>query len=87
MQATETTTRPATMTNEQATDEAVLLLTRKLMRLHPAALADVMSKLPLGAREQLGAAERRADLLRDRKGIGTLAYPAVFANDDVYDLD
>lgn len=77
MQATET----RTMTTDEATDEAVLVLTRKLMRLHPEAYADVIRRLPEGAREQLGAAERRADTLRDREGIGTLAYPAVYPSD------
>lgn len=51
-------------TDTQATDEAVLLLTRKLRRLHPEAFADLMSKLPEGAREALDAADLRAETLR-----------------------
>lgn len=52
-------------TDSQATDEAVLLLTRKLRRLHREAFADLTARLPEGAREALSAAERRADVLRD----------------------
>lgn len=77
MQATET----HTMSNAEATDEAVLRLVRKLGRLHPAAWADIRSKLPQGALQQLGAAERRADVLRDRVGVDALAYPAVYPSD------
>jgi len=61
-----------TYTEQQATDEAVLLLTRKLRRLHPAACADLMAKLPDGARDALNQAEIRADRLRhydERDGI------------------
>jgi hypothetical protein len=76
------TTTTAQMTNEQATDEAVLRLIRKLGRLHPAAYADVMGRLPEGAREQLGAAERRADTLRDRHGVENLTFPDVYPSDD-----
>lgn len=52
-------------TDTQATDEAVLLLTRKLMRLHRDAYADVWAKLPDGAKRAILAAEARADVLRD----------------------
>ncbi len=51
-------------TDEQAADEALLLLTRKLRRLHPDAYADVICRLPDGAREALNAADIRADKLR-----------------------
>lgn len=51
-------------TDAQATDEAVLMLVRKLRRLHPEACADLMAKLPEGAREALHGAEMRADTLR-----------------------
>lgn len=54
------------MDDTEATDEAVLLLTRKLRRLHPAAYADIMSKLPAGARDALNLADVRADRLRDQ---------------------
>ncbi len=50
--------------DEQATDEALLLLTRKLRRLHPAAYADVIGRLPDGARDALTLADNRADALR-----------------------
>ena len=51
-------------TDEQATDEAIRLLTRKLHRLHPDVYADVLAKLPDGAREALNAADIRADRQR-----------------------
>lgn len=56
-------------TEAQATDETMLLLTRKLRRLHPAAFADLWAKLPDGARRTVLAAELRADLLRDDKSV------------------
>jgi hypothetical protein len=59
-----TKTTSQAYTDTQATDEALLLLTRKLRRLHPAAFADIMGKLPEGAREALNTAEMRADTLR-----------------------
>lgn len=51
-------------TDAQATDEAVLLLTRKLRRLHPDAYADLMNRLSEGARDALTLADNRADSLR-----------------------
>jgi hypothetical protein len=63
---TEATAATATTyTDAQATDEAVLLLTRKLRRLHPGAYADLMARLPDGARDALALADVRADQLRD----------------------
>lgn len=53
-----------TYTDEQATDEALLLLIRKLRRLHPAAYADLMSMIPEGAQRALNIAEMRADTQR-----------------------
>ncbi len=70
------------MTDEQATDEAVLLFTRKLRRLHPDAFADVWARLPDGARRALERAERRADLLRDVGGVAVLQYPPDDLDDD-----
>lgn len=65
------------MTDQQATDEAVLLLTRKLMRLHPDAYADTLTRMPDGARRAIHAAELRADNLRNQAGGPThLTYPA-----------
>lgn len=61
-------TAPQAYTDAEATDEAVLLLTRKLRRLHPAAYADVMSRLSDGARDALTLAENRADVLRATGG-------------------
>jgi hypothetical protein len=66
MAITETTgTETKVYTDSQATDEAVLLLIRKLGRLHPEAYADVIRKLPEGARFALTLAENRADMVRD----------------------
>lgn len=65
-----------TMTDQQATDEAVLLLVRKLMRIQPDAYADVVKRLPDGARRAIALAECRADVLRDEHGLGELSYPA-----------
>lgn len=53
-----------TYTDAQATDEAVLLLTRKLRRLHPDVFSEIMGKLPELARQALDLADRRADVLR-----------------------
>jgi len=67
----------------QATDEALLLLTRKLRRLYPDAYADLMKRLPDGAREALDLADIRADKLRaydSRDGI-TRTYPNPFEDD------
>jgi hypothetical protein len=50
----------------QATDEAVLLLVRKLRRLHPGVYIELMNRLPVGARDALDAADLRADRLRAR---------------------
>jgi hypothetical protein len=50
----------------QATDEAVLLLVRKLRRMYPAAYTDLMNRLPVGACDALAAADLRADRLRAR---------------------
>lgn len=70
---TNTENAPKTYTEAQATDEAMLLLSRKLRRLHPEAFADVWAKLPEGARRAIYAAERRADRVRDLNPQG-LAY-------------
>lgn len=64
MTNTESTRR--VYTDNEATDEAVLLLTRKLRRHYPAAFSDLMGQLPEGAREALTLAENRADGVRDR---------------------
>ena len=71
-----------TMTEQEATDEALLLFTRKVRRLHSEAFAEVWAMLPDGAKEALGMAEARADLLRDRAGIKNLAYPPVEFEDE-----
>lgn len=58
------TTKP--YTDQEATDEAVLLLVRKLRRLHPDAYIDLMDRLPEGARDALTLADQRADNLRNQ---------------------
>lgn len=69
------TTTENVMTEGQATDEALLLFIRKMRRLHPDAFAEVIGRLPEGARWALDTAERRADRVRDEYGIGWLDYP------------
>lgn len=66
-------------TTGQATDEAVLLLLRKLGRLYPDAHADLLAKLPDGAREALSLADVRADRLRatDQAAGITRTYPSL----------
>lgn len=54
----------STYTDQQATDEAVLLLVRKLHRLYPEAHAALLGKLPDGARWALVLADNRADQQR-----------------------
>lgn len=61
-----------TYTDSQATDEAVLLLVRKLRRLRPQAYGDITARMPGWTREALHSAEMRADTLRaydERDGI------------------
>lgn len=79
------TTEAITYTDHEATDEAVLLLVRKLRRLHPDTYKDLMNRIPEGARLALGSAERRAYLLREedeKAGIKmcTREYPDPFAD-------
>jgi hypothetical protein len=73
-----------TYTDEQATDEAVLLLTRKLHRLYPDVHAALMAKLPESAREALHFAEMHADTLRayDKRDGITREYVSRFADLD-----
>jgi hypothetical protein len=54
-----------TFSEDEAINEAVLLFTRKMRRLHNVEFADIWAKLPDGAKEALGLAERRADAKRD----------------------
>lgn len=77
-------TMTQTMTEAQATDEATLLLVRKLRRLHPTAFADVIKRMPADARRILDDAERRADRYRDSVGgPNGVIYPAdPFADED-----
>ena len=77
-----------TYTDQQATDEAVLLLTRKLRRLHPDTYRDLMQRIPEGARDALHLAELRADDLRNadrRDGITTREYRDMWATDETDD--
>jgi hypothetical protein len=73
-----------TYTDQQATDEAVLLLTRKLRRLYSDTYRALMARLPEGAQEALNQADVRADHLRasdERDGI-TRTYVDRWAEDD-----
>lgn len=63
------------MTESQATDEALLLFIRKVRRLHPEAFADVIARLPEGARWALNMAENRADRVRNVTAVADLEYP------------
>jgi hypothetical protein len=65
-------TEPRPYTDSEATDEAILLFTRKLRRMHPEAFADVIAKLSDDARFALTLAENRADTVRseaERTGV------------------
>jgi hypothetical protein len=55
-------------TEAQATDEAMLLITRRMRRLYPEAFAAVWAKLPDGAKDAIMFAEGRADRVRDVGG-------------------
>lgn len=75
------------MTTEQATNEAVLLLTRKLRRMEPKAFRRVWALLPDGAKDALGLAEAAADRMRDQhpatpEGLTGLDWPAEQEYDD-----
>jgi hypothetical protein len=79
--STAETTAPATYTEAEATDEALLLLIRRLRRQHPEAYLAVTRSLPDGAQETLDHAEHRADLVRvadSARGIrlGSRPFPA-----------
>lgn len=78
------TTQP--YTDAQATDEAVLMLVRKLRRLHTDAYVDVMGKLSPELRDVLTMADLRADALRHAdSATGTVRTfaPAWVTEDDV----
>lgn len=78
------TSQTTQMTDQQATDEALLLLTRKMRRLHPDEFADTWNRIPCGAQTAILAAERRADALRDQSGgAAGLAYPEEPTDDDL----
>ena len=55
-------------TAAEAADETLLLLTRKLRRLHPEAFRGIWDALPDGAQRAIYAAENRADQVRARGG-------------------
>jgi hypothetical protein len=74
-------TTETTMTETQATDEALLLLVRKMRRIHPDAFREVWAKLPDGAQTALLIAETRADTHREQVGIANLRY-----SDDPYGI-
>lgn len=58
------TTTTIIATDAQATDEAVLMLTRRLHRLYPDAYKAVITSLSDGLRDALNLADNRADSLR-----------------------
>lgn len=62
------TPKSNTMTDAEAADEAILLLTRKMRRLHRAEFDHVWGMLPDGAKRAIYAAEARADRVRDAGG-------------------
>ena len=73
-----------TYTDHEATDEALLLLVRKLRRTHPDTYLAIMSQLPEGARVALDHAEHRADTVRlagSAQGIALGARPYPTWND------
>lgn len=67
-------------TDAQATDEAVLLLVRKLRRTHQDVYAEIIAKLPQGAQDALMLADQRADKLR-MDGV-TREYRNIWAGED-----
>lgn len=67
-----------TYTDSQALDEALLLFTRKLRRLHYAAYAEVIAMLPDGARDALALADIRADVTRVTIPAGTAEWPDAY---------
>jgi hypothetical protein len=72
-------------TENEATDEAVLLFTRKMRRLHPGAFADIWQRLPDGAKDALLTSERRADQTRLDSIGRTWAKPPL-ADDDEFPM-
>lgn len=77
---TDTAAPAPTYTDQEATDEALLLFMRRLRREHPDAYRAVESSLSEGARDALDHAEHRADALRfadSAQGIriGSRPYP------------
>lgn len=67
-------------TDAQATDEAVLLLVRKLRRTYQDVYAEIIAKLPQGAQDALMLADQRADKLR-MDGV-TREYRNIWASED-----
>jgi hypothetical protein len=84
MNTTETSAAKHTMTEQEATDEALLLLVRKMLRLHADAFHDIWNRIPDGAKDALLATERRADRVRDAHGARNLQYPVADEPDDGY---
>lgn len=71
-------------TDQQATEEALLLVIRKLRRLHPGAYADIMGRVPELAKQALHFADLRAERLRayDKRDGITRTYRDVYAEID-----
>lgn len=66
----------AEMTDSEATDEAVLLLVRKLRRTERDAFDRLMAKLPDDVIRALDAADLRASVYRTKVGIDNIVWPA-----------
>lgn len=73
-------TEPKYYTEAQALDEAVLMLMRRMGRLHPTAYHQVLTSLSDGVREALTLADIRADKLR-AEGVAR-EFPTVFESDE-----
>lgn len=58
-----------TYTEAQATDEALLLLSRKLRRTSRMTFDKIWAQLPDGAKDAIALAEARADRVRDAGGL------------------
>lgn len=68
------------MTDSQAADLTLMLITRKLRRMAPDAFAKAWSQLPVEAQRTVTLAENRADLLRDRQP--GMAWPTTDLDDE-----
>ena len=71
------------MSEAQALNEAVLLITRKMARKAPAEYAAILAQFPQGARTVLDKAECAVDRIRDYLGGAlNLEWPAELDDED-----